>query len=101
MLFYGRSTCDTGLISLALQRQMSHGPHNIAIGGMGVRVKRTDEEVERSMAVNHIFASVPRTFGEYCSSKNMLLSTSNLNAKPSSGWLLLLSLDKRIFSSLL
>ena len=47
---------------------MSRGPHNIVIGGMGVRVKRTDEEVERSMVVNHIFVSVPRTFREYCSS---------------------------------
>ena len=68
MLFYGRSTCDTGLISLALQRQMSRGPQNIAIGGMGVRVKRTDEEVERSMVFNHIFVSFPRTFSEYCRS---------------------------------
>ena len=54
MLFYGQSACDTGLISLALQRQMSRGPHNIVIGGMGVRVKRRDEEFERSMVVNHI-----------------------------------------------
>ena len=67
MLFYGRSTCDTGLISLALQRQMSRRPHNIVLGvGIGVRVKRTDEEVERSMVVYHIFVSVPRTFGGYC-----------------------------------
>ena len=40
-------------------------------GGMGVRVKRTDEEVERSMVVNHIFVSVPRTFGEYCLVSNL------------------------------
>ena len=59
MLFYGRSSCDTGLISLALQRQMSRRPHSIVIGGMGVRVKRTDEEGERSMVDNHIFVSVP------------------------------------------
>ena len=66
MLFYGRSTCDTGLISLAQQRQMFRGPHNIVIGGMGVRVKRTNEEVERSMAFNHFYVGVPRTFGDYC-----------------------------------
>ena len=69
MLFYGRSTWDTGLTSLAQQRQMSCGPHNIVIRGMGVRVKRKDEEVERSMVFNHIFGSVPWTFGEYCSYK--------------------------------
>ena len=65
MLFYGRSTCDTGLISRAQKSQMSSGPH-IILGGMGVRVKRTDEEVERSMVFNHYFLGVPRTFGEYC-----------------------------------
>ena len=52
MLFYGRSTCDTG--------QMSRGPHNIVLGGMRVRVKRTDEEVERSMVFNHLFVGVSR-----------------------------------------
>ena len=67
MLFYGRSSCDTGLISRAQQSQMSRGPHNIALDGMGVRVKRKDEEVERSMVFNHLFVGVPRTFGEYCS----------------------------------
>ena len=66
MLFYGRSKCDTGLISLALQRQMSRGPHDIVLGGMRVPVKRKDEEVERNMVFNHIFVGVPRTFGEYC-----------------------------------
>ena len=66
MLFYGRSTCDTGLISRAQQHQMSRRPHNIVLGGIGVRVKRKDEEVERSMVFNHIFVSVPKTFGEYC-----------------------------------
>ena len=35
MLFYGRSTCDTGLISRAQQSQMSHGPHSIVLGGDG------------------------------------------------------------------
>ena len=65
MLFYGGSTCDTGLISRAQQSQMSRGPHNIVLGGMGVRVKRTGEEVERSMVFNHSFVSVPRTFGKY------------------------------------
>ena len=47
---------------------MSRRPHNIVIGGMGVRVKRTDEGFERRMVVNNIFVSVPRTFGEYCTS---------------------------------
>ena len=41
---------------------MSRGPHNIVIGGMGVRVKRADEEVERSMIVNHIFCKCPKDF---------------------------------------
>ena len=45
---------------------MSHEPHNIVIRGMGVRVKHTDEEIERSMVVNHIFVNVLRTFGKYC-----------------------------------
>ena len=49
MLFYGRSTYDTGLTSRAQQRQMSRGPYNIVLGGMGMRVKRKDEEIERSM----------------------------------------------------
>ena len=52
--------------SRAQQSQMSRRPHNIVIGGMGVLVKRTDEEVERSMVFNHFFVGVPRTFGEYC-----------------------------------
>ena len=30
-----------------------------------MRVKRKDEEVERSMVFNHLFVGVPRTFGEY------------------------------------
>ena len=34
-----------------------------------MRVKRTYEEVERSMVVYHIFVSVPRTFGGYCRPK--------------------------------
>ena len=46
---------------------MSRGPHNIVIGGMGVRVKRKNEEVEKSMVFNHLFLGAPRTFGEYCS----------------------------------
>ena len=33
MLFYGRSTCDTGLVSRAQQSQMSRGQHNIVLGG--------------------------------------------------------------------
>ena len=66
MLFYGRSTCDTGLILLSLQRQISRRPNTILLGGMRVRVKRTDEEVKRSMVVHLIFLSVRRTFGGYC-----------------------------------
>ena len=66
MLFYERSTCDTGQILREQQRQMSRGAHKIVIGGMGVRVKRTVEEVERSMVFNHFFVAVLRTFGEYC-----------------------------------
>ena len=81
MLFYGRSICDTGLISLALQRQMSCPPLNIALAGMGVRVKRTDEEVERSMVVYHIFVSVPRTFGGYCRLEITRKSFSHKGAK--------------------
>ena len=54
---------------------MPRRPHNIVLGGMGVRVKRTDEEVERSMVVYHVFVSVPRTFGGYCSYSPILFST--------------------------
>ena len=50
---------------------MSCGPHNIVIGGGGVGVKRTAEKVKRSRGVNHIFVSVPRTFGEYCLVSNL------------------------------
>ena len=53
-------------VSHEQQRQISRGPHNIVLGGMGVRVKRMDEEVERRMVVNHCFVGVTRTFGEYC-----------------------------------
>ena len=38
---------------------------------MGVRVKRKDEEVERSMVYNHFFVCVPRTIGEYCTFKGL------------------------------
>ena len=33
-----------------------------------MHVKRTDEDVERSMVINHIFVNVPKTFGECCMS---------------------------------
>ena len=55
MLFYGRSTYNTGLILRAQQRQMSRGSHNIVLGVMRVHVKRKDEEVERNMAFSHFF----------------------------------------------
>ena len=45
---------------------MSHRRNNIVLGGVGVRVRCKDEEVERTMVFHHIFASVPRTFGDYC-----------------------------------
>ena len=45
---------------------MSHRRNNIVLGGVGVRVLRKDEEVERTMVFHHIFVSVPRTFGDYC-----------------------------------
>ena len=67
MMLYGRSTCDTGLISRAQQRQMSCRPHNIVLGEMGVRVKGKDEEVERSVVFNHFLVGVSRTCSEYCS----------------------------------
>ena len=41
---------------------MSRRQHKIVIAGMGVLVKRTDEEVERSMVVNHSFVSVTKDF---------------------------------------
>ena len=70
-MFYEQSKCDTGLISHVQQFQMSCGPHNIVLGGMGVHVKHKDEEVERSMVFNHFIGGVPRTFGNYCSSLAM------------------------------
>ena len=35
---------------------------------MGVRVLRKGKKVERTMVFHHIFVSVPRTFGDYCTS---------------------------------
>ena len=66
MLFCGRSTCDTGVMSSVQQCQISRGPNNIVLEGMGVRVKLKDEEVERSMIFNHFYIGFPRTFGDYC-----------------------------------
>ena len=37
------------------------------LGEWGVRVRCKDKEIERTMVFHHIFASVPRTFGDYCS----------------------------------
>ena len=45
---------------------MSHRQNNIVLGGVGVRVRCKAEEVERTMVFDHIFAKVPRTFGDYC-----------------------------------
>ena len=47
---------------------MSHRRNNIVLGGVGVRIRYKDEEVERTMVFHHIFVSVPRTFGDYCTS---------------------------------
>ena len=50
--------------------------------GVGVRVRRTDEEVERSMVVYHIFVSVPRTFGGYCSCSMAWLADRQVRPVP-------------------
>ena len=47
---------------------MSHRGKNIVLGGVGVRIRCKDEEVERNMVFHHFFVSVQRTFGDYCSS---------------------------------
>ena len=39
---------------------MSHRRNNIVLGGVGVRVLRKDEEIERTKVFHH-------TFGDYCS----------------------------------
>ena len=67
MLFFVRSTCGSGKISRAQQRLVSHRRNNIVLGGVGVCVLRKDEEIERTKVFHHIFVSVPRTFGDYCS----------------------------------
>ena len=66
MLFFVRSTCGSGKISRAQQQLVSHRRNNIVLGGVGVRVLRKDEEIERTKVFHHIFVSVPRTFGDYC-----------------------------------
>ena len=68
MLFFVRSTCGSGEISRAQQRLVSRRWNNIVLGGVGVRVLRKDEEIERTKVFHHIFVSVPRTFGDYCRS---------------------------------
>ena len=65
-MFFVRSTCGSGKISRAQQWLVSHRRNNIVLGGVGVRVLRKDEEVERTMVFHHIFVSVPRTFDDYC-----------------------------------
>ena len=67
MLLFVRSTCGSGKISRAQQRLVSHRRNNIVLGGVRVRVLRKDEEIERIKVFHHIFVSVPRTFGDYCS----------------------------------
>ena len=62
-----RSTCGNGKISHAKQCLVSHRRNNIVLGGVGVRVRCKDEEVERTMVFCHIFVSVPRTFADCCS----------------------------------
>ena len=66
MLFFIRSTCGSGKISRAQQWLVSHRRNNIVLGGVGVRVLRKDEEIERTKVFHHIFVSVTRTFGDYC-----------------------------------
>ena len=66
MLFFVRSTCGSERISRAQRRLVSHRRNNIVLGGVGVRVLRKDEEIERTKVFHHIFVSVPRTFGDYC-----------------------------------
>ena len=61
-----RSTCSNGKIPHAQQCLVSHRRNNIVLGGVGVRVRCKDEEVERTMVFCHIFVSVPRTFSDYC-----------------------------------
>ena len=63
-----RSTCGNGKISRAQQCVVSHRRNNSVLGEVGVRVRYKDEEVERTMVFYHIFVSVPRTFGDYCTS---------------------------------
>ena len=36
----------------------------LSSGGVGVRVRCKDEEVEMTTVFHHIFVSVPRTFGD-------------------------------------
>ena len=66
MLFFVRSTCGSERISRVQRRLVSHRRNNIVLGGVGVRVLRKDEEIERTKVFHHIFVSVPRTFGDYC-----------------------------------
>ena len=51
MLFFVRSTCVSGNISRAQQCQVSHRRSNIVLWGVGARVLRRDEGVERAMVI--------------------------------------------------
>ena len=53
MLFFVRSTCGSGKISRAQQRQVSHRRNKIILGGVGVRLRCKDEEVEMNMVYHH------------------------------------------------
>ena len=79
MSFFVSSTCGSGKISRAQQRLVSHRRNNIVLGGVGVRVLRKDEEIERTKLFHHIFVSVPRTFGDYCSYINTNNNSDNNN----------------------
>ena len=72
MLFFVRSTCGNGKILCAQQSPVSHRRNNIVLGRVGVRVRCKDEEVERTMVFHHIFVTVPRIFGNYCTNCRQL-----------------------------
>ena len=45
-------------MSRAQQCLMSHRRYNIVLGGVGVRIRCKDEEVEKTMVFHHIFVIV-------------------------------------------
>ena len=73
MLFFVRSTCGSGKISLAQKCQVSQRRNNIVLGGEGLHVWCKDEEVERTIVFHRIFVSVPRTVGDCCTLHTILV----------------------------